>query len=270
MITPRSLRRLTALLAQRRQAAEGVGGVVEERQRARGVGPVVVAGVAEAEHAHAACGPQVQLGDVMAQRVGVEHADEDGELALAVEAAEVGGGVGDADLVGEVADHAADDLVAHLLLVARGVDEAGGGAVRGVGAVPDFRPAENGQRGARQAPAVGLDQVELGRAVLVQFVAGAAQVQRHGDVAVEGEHVFVQGVGLFDDLARVAGLPALPVEVAGGAAQGDHQGQGQADVQGFAGTGLGHCHLVAGLIGCLPVAHGRPGRVRVSGGRMAG
>ena len=82
---------LDRLLTQRRQPAKGIGGVVEERQRSRGVGPVVVAGVAEAEHAHATRRPQVELGQVVAERVGIEHADEDGELAFAVQASEVFG-----------------------------------------------------------------------------------------------------------------------------------------------------------------------------------
>ncbi|MNE65194.1 hypothetical protein D3C80_1606540 [compost metagenome] len=124
------------MLAQVRQAVEGVGRVIEKRQRTRGVGPVVVAHITEAEHAHAARGPQVQQAQVVTQRIGVEHADEDRKLAFGVQAAKVLGGVGDAHLIGEVTDHAGNDLVANLLLIARFGDKAGGGLVGGVGAVP--------------------------------------------------------------------------------------------------------------------------------------
>ncbi|MNM94639.1 hypothetical protein D3C81_1070500 [compost metagenome] len=181
----------------------------------------------------------------MAQWVGIEHADEDGELAFAVEAPEVVRGVSDTDLVGEVSDHAGDDLVAPFLFLPGGIDEAGSGAVRGIRAVPDFRPAEHGQGGTREAAAVGLGQVELARAILVHFVPLAAHAQWHGDMAVEREHVLVQLLSLLHDLQRVACVQVPPVEVASGTCQGNGQGQGQADVQGFAGTGLGHCHLVA-------------------------
>ncbi|MNY65937.1 hypothetical protein D3C86_2032920 [compost metagenome] len=72
----------------------------------------------------------------MTQRIGVEHADKDRKLAFGVQAAKVLGGVGDAHLIGEVTDHAGNDLVANLLLIARFGDKAGGGLVGGVGAVP--------------------------------------------------------------------------------------------------------------------------------------
>ena len=73
---------------------------------------------------------------------------EDRELALAMQAPEIIRGVGDGDLIGEVAHHALDDPVAGFALVAGFLDEAGGGAVRRVGAVPHFRPAEDRQRRA--------------------------------------------------------------------------------------------------------------------------
>ncbi|MNG36897.1 hypothetical protein D3C84_1240790 [compost metagenome] len=65
------------------------------------------------------------------------------------------------------------------------VDKTRGRAVRGIRAVPQFRPAEDGQGRAGQASLPGLDQVELAVPVLVDFIAGAAQVQRHSDMAVE-------------------------------------------------------------------------------------
>ncbi|MNN05451.1 hypothetical protein D3C81_1182110 [compost metagenome] len=206
----------------------------------------------------------------MAQRVGIEHADEHGEFAFTVETTEVLGGIGNADLVGEVADHRADDLITHFLLVPGFVDKAGSRTVRGIGAIPQLRPAENSQGGARQPALTGLDQVELAAAVLVGFVASTAKAQGDGDMAVEREHMFMQGVGLFDDLGGVSGLCA-EVQVARSGAHGHCQGKRQADVQGFAGTGfgLGHCHLNAGLIGTACPAHRCAlGKAWVSGGRM--
>jgi len=241
------------LLAQRRQATEGIGGVVEERQRARGVGPGVVAHVAEAEHAHAAGGPGVQGIEVVAQRVGIEHAEEDRELAFAMQAAEVGGGVGDGDLVGVVANHAGEDLVAHLLLLARFVDEGGGRAMGGVRAIPDFRPAEDRQRSAREATAAGLDQVELAAAILVGLLAFGAEVQRHGDVAVEGDDALLEFFGMFHHLTRVAGRQ-VDEEVPGrGARKREDQRQGS-EVGGLAQACRVHCHPVGCRVDAVAAA----------------
>ncbi|MNP85348.1 hypothetical protein D3C76_1850530 [compost metagenome] len=57
-------------------------------------------------------------------------------------------------------------------------------------------------------------------------MAGAAQFEGHGDMAVERQHVLVQVVGLLHDFQRVAGVLLLPEEIAGGTPQGGHQGQG--------------------------------------------
>ncbi len=180
----------------------------------------------------------------MAERVGVEHADENRKLAFAVQATEIGGGVGDPDLIGEVAHHAGNDLVADLLLVARLVDETGGGFVRGVGAVPDFRPAENRQRCTGQATTVGFDQVELAAAVLVDLIAGGAEILGDGDVAVEREHVLVQRFGLLHDFVRVAGIVLEPnVPHRKSSAGADRQSQRQADEKSLFRTWFCHCHL---------------------------
>ncbi|MNV32200.1 hypothetical protein D3C71_1235310 [compost metagenome] len=232
------------LLADVRQPAQGIPGIVEERQRPRRVGPGVVAHVAEAEHAHAARRPLVQGVEVIAQRVGVEHADEHRELAFAVQAAEVVGGVGDGHLIGEVTHHRADDLVAGFLLKAGFVDEAGGRAMGRVGTVPDFRPAENRQRRPGQTPATGLDQVELAFTILVDFVAGGAEIHGHGDVAVEREDAFLQLLGLFHHLDRVAGVvpePVIPGREA--CTRADRQGQRQADEKSLFRTWFCHCRL---------------------------
>ncbi|MCY1410834.1 hypothetical protein D9M71_262110 [compost metagenome] len=232
------------LLADVREPAQGIPGIVEERQRPRRIGPGVVAHVAEAEHAHAARRPLVQGVEVIAQRVGVEHADENSELAFAVQAPEVVGGVGDGDLIGEVAHHRADDLVAGFLLVSGLVDETGGRAMGRVGTVPDFRPAENRQRRPGQAPASGLDQVELAFAVLVDFVAGGAEVHRYGDVAVERKDTLLQLIGLFHHLHRVAGVVPEPVVPSPEACpRADRQGQRQADEKSLFRTWFCHCRL---------------------------
>ena len=176
------------MLARIGQAAEGIRGVVEKGQGARGVGPVVVADITEAEHAHAARRPFVQLAEVVTQRVSVEHADKHRELAFAMQTTQIIRGIGDADLIGKVAHHARDDLIARFLLVARRLDKPCGGAVRCVGSVPDFRPAENRQCCTGQPSLGGLGQVELARAVLVGFIARCAELQRHRDVAVKRQH----------------------------------------------------------------------------------
>ena len=77
----------------------------------------------------------------------------------------------------KVTHHAGDDLVAHLLFVAGLLDKTIGGLVRGVGAVPDFRPAEDRQRGTRQSAAGSLGQVELAAAILVGLIARRAEIQ---------------------------------------------------------------------------------------------
>ncbi|MCY1246702.1 hypothetical protein D9M72_599650 [compost metagenome] len=99
-----------------------------------------------------------------------------------------------------------------------------------VGTVPDLRPAENRQRRPGQTPATGLDQVELAFTILVDFVAGGAEIHGHGDVAVEREDAFLQLLGLFHHLDRVAGVvpePVIPGREA--CTRADRQGQRQAD-----------------------------------------
>ncbi|MNJ59060.1 hypothetical protein D3C77_547230 [compost metagenome] len=151
------------------------------------------------------------------------------------------------------------------------VNKAWRGAVWGIGAVPQLRPAEDRQCGARQSTLPGLYQVELAAAILVGFVAGAAKAQGHGDMAVEREHMLMQGVGLVDDFGGVVGL-LVEVQIASRGTHGHRQGKRQADIQGFAGTGLGlgHCHLDTGLIGTVCPAQRRAvGKAWVPGGRMA-
>ena len=111
-------------------------------------------------------------------------------------------------------------------------DKTVGGLVRGVGAVPDFRPAEDRQRGARQSAAGGLGQVELAAAILVGLVARRAEIQGQGDVAVERQQAILHFIGLLDHLQRVAGValePLIPDQQASPGA--DSEGQRQADIQ---------------------------------------
>ncbi len=110
------------------------------------------------------------------------------------------------------------------------VDKACGRFVGRVGAVPQFGPAENRQRRPRQASATGLGQVELAAAVLVRFMACGAEVQGHGDMAVERDQPILQFIGLLDHFQRVAGIAAKPVIPGKACAGSNGQGQGQADV----------------------------------------
>ncbi|MNC26405.1 hypothetical protein D3C75_745350 [compost metagenome] len=113
-----------------------------------------------------------------------------------------------------------------------------------VGTVPDFRPAENRQRRPGQTPATGLDQVELAFTILVDFVAGGAEIHGHGDVAVEREDAFLQLLGLFHHLDRVAGVvpePVIPDREA--CTRADRQGQRQADEKSLFRTWFCHCRL---------------------------
>ena len=112
--------------------------------------------------------------------------------------------VGDPDPLRKIAHHAGDDGVARLLLVACGLDKASGRTMGGIGAVPDFRPAKDGQRGTRQASLGRFDQIELTGAILVGFIAGSAELKGHGDMAVERKNTVLQRIGLLDDLERIA------------------------------------------------------------------
>ncbi len=137
-----------------------------------------------------------------------------------------------------------DDPVAGLALVAGFLDEASGGAVRRVGAVPHLRPGQDAQGGAGHAAATGLDQVELARGVLVRFAAFGAEIQGHGDVAVEGNDALLQVVGVLDDFVGV-GHPILPVVVPGRAgtdAEGGDDKYQQAQIEGFLTRYFDHCY----------------------------
>ncbi|MNJ55245.1 hypothetical protein D3C77_507250 [compost metagenome] len=127
---------------------------MEEWHRPRGVGPGVVAHVVETKHAQATGRPDVQLVEVGAQRVGIEHADENRELAFALQPADVVWAVGDGGAFGKVAGHVVDDAVAGFLLGACQCDELRAGAVRCTVALPDRRPAEYGQRCCGEAAAL--------------------------------------------------------------------------------------------------------------------
>ncbi|MNP27400.1 hypothetical protein D3C76_1203090 [compost metagenome] len=82
----------------------------------------------------------VQLVKVVAQRRGVEQADDDGELAFTDQSAEVGGGVGDAGLCREILGDAGDDPVAHFQFVGHRGLEPWCGAVWPIGPTPELRP----------------------------------------------------------------------------------------------------------------------------------
>ena len=61
-------------------------------------------------------------------------------------------------------------------------------------------------------------------------MAGGAEVQGHGDMAVEREQAVLQFIGLLDHFQRVTGIAAKPVVPGKACAGSDGQGQGQADV----------------------------------------
>ena len=161
-----------------------------------------------------------------------------------MQASEVVRGVGNGDLIGKVAHHRGDDPVAGFLFVACGFDETRRGTVRGVGAIPYFRPAKNGQRRPGQTTFCRFDQIKLPRPVFVGLIACGAEFKRDCDVAIERQKPLLKFVGLFDDFQRVTGVAFVKrVPDQKTTSQGSNQCQGDTYHQSFFCTGFSHCHL---------------------------
>ncbi|MNN67001.1 hypothetical protein D3C81_1826070 [compost metagenome] len=109
--------------------------------------------------------------------------------------------------------------------------------MRGVGAIPQFGPAEHRQCRAGETPTGGLGQVELGAAVLVGFRTRGAVVDGHVDVAVEGEDALLQFGGVLHHLGWVGGAFLQQVLLAEEQARGQGRDeQGDAGQQEFSGA----------------------------------